>query len=437
MMETPDPLSAKYEGSFAYYTVKDRLPQILTKVIDNIHRNKNKFLEAHGEEGIEAEKKALSFFSKLRNEMQTDKPMLPLSDELPDVQIWNQYLDYQRTLLSNGEEPSWFKSPWLYVECYMYRRIQEGMALSPPISDYDVFRDSKNDGFFQSQQAMLALCTHLQEMKGRINSLSKDEVRDEIYKLLQVSLWGNKCDLSVSGGQDNSQTTSVLASLEDFKAFILVDDTTSVWNILSMKTDGNTGTRVDFVLDNAGFELITDLVLADAMLSLNLATEVHFHGKVKPWYVSDTTKHDFDWTVRQCLAANNKWMSKCGQTWKENLKKGRWVYHEHLFWTLPHEFCTMAEVAPDLYTELQKSDLVLFKGDLNYRKLTGDRKWDFTVPFSQALRSFHPAPLCSIRTLKADVQVGLPAGVGEQLAATETDWLTTGKYGVIQFSPVV
>ncbi|XP_069824446.1 damage-control phosphatase ARMT1 [Dendropsophus ebraccatus] len=438
-MEAPGPLSAKYEGSFAYYTVKDRMPQILTKVIDTVHRNKHKFLEAHGEEGIEAEKKALSFFSKLRNEMQTNKPILPLSDQLPDTQIWNQYLDYQRTLLSDGDEPSWFRSPWLYVECYLYRRIQEGLFLSPPISDFDVFREVKNESFFQSQQAMFALCTHLQELKGRMNSLSKDKVRDEIYKLVQVSLWGNKCDLSISGGQNNSQKTSVLASLEDFKAFILVDDMTSVWNILSKNRDGNmeSRTRVDFVLDNAGFELVTDLVLADAMLSLNLATEVHFHGKVMPWYVSDTTKHDFDWTLKQCLAVNHKWMSKCGETWKENLKKGRWVYHEHLFWTLPHEYCTMAEVAPDLYTELQKSDLVLFKGDLNYRKLAGDRRWDFTVPFSQALRSFHPAPLCSIRTLKADIQVGLPEGVGERLTASETDWLTTGKYGVIQFSPVV
>lgn len=438
-METPCPLSAKFEGSFAYYTVKDRLSQILTKVIDTVHRHKNKFLEAHGKEGIEAEKKALSFFSKLRNEMQTDKPILPLTDEQPDTQIWNQYLDYQKTLLSDGEEPSWFRSPWLYVECYLYRRIQEGMLLSPPISEFDVFREQKNDSFFQSQQAMLALCSHLQELKGKMKSLSTDEVRDEIYKLLQVSLWGNKCDLSVSGGQDNSQKTSVLSSLEDFKAFILVDDMNSVWNILSKNRDGNTEsrTRVDFVVDNAGFELVTDFVLADAILSLNLATEVHFHGKAMPWYVSDTTKHDFDWTIQQCLAVNNKWMSKCGQTWKENLKKGRWVYHDHLFWTLPHEYCTMAEVAPDLYTELQKSDLVLFKGDLNYRKLTGDRKWDFTVPFYQALRSFHPAPLCSIRTLKADVQVGLQAGVGERLTATETDWLTTGKYGVIQFSPVV
>lgn len=37
--------------SFAYLTVKDRMPTILTKVIDTIHRNKDKFLEEYGKVG--------------------------------------------------------------------------------------------------------------------------------------------------------------------------------------------------------------------------------------------------------------------------------------------------------------------------------------------------------------------------------------------------
>uniref|UniRef100_A0A8U7ME00 Uncharacterized protein n=1 Tax=Corvus moneduloides TaxID=1196302 RepID=A0A8U7ME00_CORMO len=36
-------------GSFAYFTIKDRLPQILTRVIDTLHRHKNEFFEEHGE----------------------------------------------------------------------------------------------------------------------------------------------------------------------------------------------------------------------------------------------------------------------------------------------------------------------------------------------------------------------------------------------------
>lgn len=148
--------------SFAYLTVKDRLPTILTKVIDTIHRNKNKFFEEYGEvrvvtdehnssyltisgklefgvacvssfifiqEGIEAEKQTISLLSKMRNELQTDKPILALTDGLQDAESWNEYLQRHQRMQGDQESVSWFKSPWLYVECYMYRRIQEALWL--------------------------------------------------------------------------------------------------------------------------------------------------------------------------------------------------------------------------------------------------------------------------------------------------------------------
>lgn len=34
--------------SFAYLTVRDRLPTILTKVIDTLHRNKDNFFKEYG-----------------------------------------------------------------------------------------------------------------------------------------------------------------------------------------------------------------------------------------------------------------------------------------------------------------------------------------------------------------------------------------------------
>uniref|UniRef100_A0A8C5KR84 Sugar phosphate phosphatase n=1 Tax=Jaculus jaculus TaxID=51337 RepID=A0A8C5KR84_JACJA len=114
--------------SFAYLTIKDRTPQILTKAIDTLHRHRSEFFEKHGEEGMEAEKKAISLLSKLRNELQTDKPILPLVDDCADADLWNKYLEDQQSLLSEGAgKARWFYSPWLFVECYMYRRIHEAI----------------------------------------------------------------------------------------------------------------------------------------------------------------------------------------------------------------------------------------------------------------------------------------------------------------------
>lgn len=438
MHGVPPSLSARVVGSFAYLTIRDRLPTILTKVVDTIHRNKNKFFEEYGEAGIQAEKQAISLLSKLRNELQTDKPVLALTDCLPDTDSWNQYLERQQRLQGDQESVSWFKSPWLYVECYMYRRIHEALLLNPPISDFDVFNEGKTQGFTESSQAVMSLCTYLEGINNNIEELSKNQLFEHFSKLMQVSLWGNKCDLSISAGQENSQKTSPLDSLYSLLPFILVDDTKRVWSGLisaqrPRESGKTTADRVDIVLDNAGFELVTDLVLADFLVSSGLARQIHFHGKSIPWFVSDVTAKDFQWTIRQAMATNHKWVSKCGVQWQRYLKEGMWCYHDHPFWTQPHEFCDMAADAPDLYTTLQGADLVLFKGDLNYRKLTGDRYWEHTVSFETALRGFGPAPLCSLRTLKANIQVGLQPGQGEKLTSQDPSWMTSGKYAVIQF----
>ncbi|XP_072499809.1 damage-control phosphatase ARMT1-like [Notamacropus eugenii] len=436
----PPRMSAKDKGCFAYFTMKNRAPQILIKVINALQQHKIGFFEKLGEVGTEAEEKFISLLSKLLSELQTDEPLLPLIDNRVDTEIWNQYLEYHHSLLNeNNKKISWFQSPWLYVECYMYRRVHEALMLSSPACDLDVFKEPKKQNFLESQEAIMSLCSYLQELK-RFENLDENQLKDEFCKLLQVSLWGNKCDLSLSGGQSSSQTCSPLIALEDLKPFILVNNMDHLWSLLiNRKKMRQTfpATRVDFVLDNAGFELVTDLIMADFLLASKLATEIHFHGKSIPWYVSDTNKNDINWVIEESKASNTKCMFECGVNWENYFKKHAWVYQDHMFWTLPHEYCAMSQVAPDLYAELQKSDLILFKGDLNYRKLVADRKWGFTVPFHKALNGFYPAPLCSIRTVKAEVQVGLEPGQGEEIAVTDPKWMTLGKYGVFQFDGTV
>ncbi|XP_053448393.1 damage-control phosphatase ARMT1 isoform X2 [Nycticebus coucang] len=203
MAKPPASLSGQDVGSFAYLTIKDRTPQILTKAIDTLHRHKSEFFEKYGEPGVEAEKKAISLLSKLRNELQTDKPIIPLVEKFVDTDIWNQYLEYHQSLLNESDEkPRWFYSPWLLVECYMYRRIHEAIIQSPPIDDFDVFKESKDQNFFESQESVLALCTYLQELVRTIEDLDENQLKNEFFKLLQET-YDHLLDVQVTREQLN------------------------------------------------------------------------------------------------------------------------------------------------------------------------------------------------------------------------------------------
>ena len=116
------------------------------------------------------------------------------------------------------------------------------------------------------------------------------------------------------------------------------------------------------------------------------------------------------------------------------MEEARWTVHGDQFWTLPHTFDEMSEADPDLYSALVQADLVIFKGDLNYRKLVGDLNWETTVPLATAVQGFLPAPLLSLRTAKADVMVGLEAGKAEETAAIDKEWMVSGEWGVVQFA---
>lgn len=94
----------------------------------------------------------------------------------------------------------------------------------------------------------------------------------------------------------------------------------------------------------------------------------------------------------------------------------------------------MKSANPALYNKLSEAILVIFKGDLNYRKLLGDINWKYTTDFRPALRGFRPSNLVSLRTLKADLCVGLSDGQAESLKKEDPDWMITGRLGLIQAS---
>jgi hypothetical protein len=87
-----------------------------------------------------------------------------------------------------------------------------------------------------------------------------------------------------------------------------------------------------------------------------------------------------------------------------------------------------------LRTQLAQADLVLLKGDVNYRRLLDDAHWPFTTRMED-VTGYFPATFAVLRTLKGEIMVGLQAGQAEAIAAKDPQWLTNGKRGVLQLIP--
>ena len=75
--------------------------------------------------------------------------------------------------------------------------------------------------------------------------------------------------------------------------------------------------------------------------------------------------------------------------------------------------------------------LTLFKGDLNYRRLVGDRAWPPSTPFADAV-SYFPGPVAALRTLKSEVVTGVEASL---VADLPPSWRTDCGHGLMQFRP--
>ncbi|GIL63632.1 hypothetical protein Vafri_17671 [Volvox africanus] len=323
--------------------------------------------------------------------------------------------------------------------------------------------------------------------------VSKVAARAAVLAGLSMALWGNKVDLSLLVNAaaldaqalaapppsasldrvDGTAATAAAAVEAQSLSRVIVDDSTAVWAAIEglhagriadggeCRTNsgsggagddgdsgggggggGEGGVRIDIILDNSGLELFADLCLADLLMSAGVADHVVLHGKPIPWFVSDTLSSDLEALLESCAAAEPPsgqvsvaaWdpVRRAAARWRAHLAAGRWRWEAHPFWCTPAPFCWMAATAPDLYYSLKKSSLVIFKGDLNYRKLTHDCRWPHTTSFNEALQGFHPAPLVALRTLKADVVVGLAEGQSEQLSRLDTDWLVNGKWGMVQ-----
>lgn len=418
-------LSAFYKRSMGFHTLKNRLPVILTQTIDILVRSKEEIGEKYGQEAQDELKTVIGEISKLKYEIQTNKPIPPLSGSEPDVPIYNDWIAKQSS--ENGQA-TYFHTIFLLAECYMYRRIHEIFASTKHLKNYDYFFKNKSEAYYSTIPLMEQLGNYLLRVIG------EDNVEQNFISLLKLNLWGNKCDLSLSLGKKQEHQQS-LFDISAFEPYILCDHSKQVYESLKNVNDSSI---VDIIHDNAGYEVFTDFCLADYIVSKGLAKKIRLYVKAFPWYISDTITSDIKWILGEMKNSDIEILKTLSDRWSTYLQNGTWTVEESTFWTLPFEFKFMAQIDPKLYKKLAEAKLIIFKGDLNYRKLFGELNWNPRTPVDVALQGFHPSRILSLRTLKCDIVCGIEKpGFLEQFEADCYEWMTSSEYGTIQFSPKI
>ncbi|MBR8835937.1 MAG: protein-glutamate O-methyltransferase family protein [Stigonema ocellatum SAG 48.90 = DSM 106950] len=389
----PPPLVGSEVGSFTEYTVTKRMPKIARQIIEenNFSSEINQSLE------------------KLAGELPTGYLQLLLNDTGEDFPDWEKYLEPYK-------HQRWVDVPWFFAETYFYRLILEITNYFRPgeWQGIDPFKLQKSQGLKASIDSIVSLCSQVDKWLDEANE-------ESVIALLYFALWGNRVDLSLWSAFEDDRSRF---DIQTQSAHILVNDASLVKELLTSVEGG----RVDFVMDNAGFELICDLCLVDFLLGSGLVSQIYLHLKPHPTFISDAMIKDVHETV-DFLATTSHPEVKCfSQRLQVNIESGRLVLCEDNFWTSPLAFW---EIPTSLKQELAKSSLIVVKGDANYRRLLGDRHWDFTTNIADIV-SYLPVPMVALRTLKSEVVAGLKPEVVGSVAKSDSSWLTNGQWGIIQ-----
>lgn len=332
-----------------------------------------------------------------------------------------------------------------YISNIFTRRVHTILSRAPSWRGYDVFARVKLSSLISSKTA-------IQELSTRYMSLSTSDVFNNntspalahaiFVEMTQIALWGNATDLSLLTAVSSDQLEAIQGkkAIEEGQARIVSNDMPAAWKYLS----ANAGGVVDIVLDNSGFELFTDLLYSLYLLDAKLAGSIRLHVKSMPWFVSDVNRHDIP--ILLSALSNSSVFDQRSRVpalaarLQRLLNDGRISIEEHPFWTTGYDFQCMPIIAPDLRENLSKATLVVFKGDLNYRKLVRDATWPHTTPFSGALGQLASPTtgfkIFALRTNKADVCVGVAEETLQRLEKQEPgkNWVRNGKYAVINLS---
>lgn len=315
----------------------------------------------------------------------------------PDHDLW-------RARFARFSADTWLGTEWFFAEMLAYRLIMEAVGYWATLRDpFAPFKEEE-----LASDALWTLIGEVQQVGGSLS--------ERAAQALKYTLWGNRIDLSLS----NVAAKGTEAADEH----LLADDSLAALDLLLKEPHGT----VHVIMDNAGTEQAADFILADLLLQEGLARHVVLHVKMHPVLVSDVVVPD----VHRMLEAMNGRggdVAALAQRLTDEIDGGRLGIVPDFFWNSDGR---LWELPPAIHVPFKNASLIIAKGDINYRRMTNDAIWPADASLADAVSGRFPAPILLLRTLKSDTLVGVSSDVQRRLDADESDWRTSGTYGVIQ-----
>ncbi|MBN2322166.1 MAG: protein-glutamate O-methyltransferase family protein [Spirochaetes bacterium] len=398
--ELPPFISTGDPGSFAERTLKKRLPEQIDLVI-----------------------------ARNRLSGRTARDLLGLKQELESGIIDDPFVGFtsQKKALCDEERSVWAREvsryerrpwngvPWYFAEALFYLKLLLACRYFDENGDFfrvDPFRHEKEDELFSDTGCIrtMAAVSELLEVVA--------DPKEKLLQLIVCALWGNRIDLS----NKHIAHDAGRRILDYDRERILVDHSGRLRELLS-----NAG-RVDIVTDNCGTELGCDLLLAGCVLGFSARSRVYFHLKKHPMFVSDAMEKDVEKTVSAFVCNGSPALEEIGESLYRYMDEDRLKLRGHGFWNSPLHY---TDLPKDLAGTLAESDVVIFKGDVNYRRLLSDRHWPKNSSMED-IAGYFPAPFAALRTLKSEIVVDIKEETAAELDSIDPDWMVNGERGIIR-----
>ena len=402
----------------------------LNRVIDRLLTENKREMTNIVKKKVEMTKEEL-----LNNKIVPPEPLI-LSDNNEDTDVGSLW----STLI--GSYTQWSDLPDEiargYLDYKLFRTLDGWQETNTP---YDFFIETK----FQNVKRCQAF---VEEVAMRLpDALVEDNPYDALSSFMNVCLWSLSKELpliSVSNMESDSsrdvKKNGVSAKRRAFfegivmqQRMLLQDDSNEVMEALS--SSGKSG-DVAIILNNTGKELMGDLALAYTLLALKLCDTVTLYAKRYTTSEYGATAVDVAGHISHLADPRNSdvWAVRhLGESLRTYVYNGQLQVEDDSYWCLP-PVSPYWEMPLHLEKKLSRSKLVFIKGDLNYRRMLGDREWPLDSVASDVLSYWH-VPICALRILESNVACGIHPKISSRISKQDQKYLTNGQWGMIQFVP--